>query len=127
MAPETQASLAAARTSPKPRASITAAQPGDYVYYKVNVDTISLGSEVVQDGAQIMTDTGAVGIYPPNNQILEKLHSAAPVKKDCSNRDTLPPLTLTINGTAVVIPVGPLSWLLASNSLLPHLWPRPFL
>ena len=71
-------------------------QAGEYVYYKVDVDAISLGGSTVQSQAQIMTDTGAVGIYPPSDDILNALHKLAPVAKDCSNRDSLPDLALTI-------------------------------
>ena len=34
---------------------------GQHVYYKVDVDSISLGGTVIQSNAQIMTDTGAIG------------------------------------------------------------------
>ena len=71
-------------------------QAGEYVYYKVNVDRITLGGSTIQSNAQIMTDTGAVGIYPPNDQILKALHKAAPVAADCSNKDSLPDLRLTV-------------------------------
>lgn len=77
---------------------------GEHVYYKANVDTIKLGSDLVQSGAQIMTDTGAVGIYPPTSKILKQLHKLAPVAADCSNKATLPDLTLTIGGDAYTIP-----------------------
>lgn len=98
---------------------------GEYVYYKVNVDALHLGKTTIvqrisasDNGVrdysstatgsspqlQIMTDTGAVGIYPPNNAILTMLHKLAPVKPDCSNRDTLPDLKITIGSVAYTIP-----------------------
>ena len=55
-------------------------QAGEYVYYKVDVDAISLGGSTVQSQAQIMTDTGAVGIYPPSDHILNALHKLAGCK-----------------------------------------------
>ena len=34
---------------------------GQHVYYKVDVNSISLGETVIMSSAQIMTDTGAIG------------------------------------------------------------------
>ena len=43
-------------------------------------------------------------IYPPSAAILKALHRAAPVATDCSNRASLPPLTLAIGNASYTIP-----------------------
>jgi cathepsin D len=80
-------------------------QRGEYVWYKVNTDSMKIGDTVVDSGGQIMTDTGAMGIYPPNNKILDAINKATgPVAPDCSNRHSLPDFVITIDEVEYTIP-----------------------
>ena len=74
--------------------------PGD-----IFVDFVELGGLPIDNATVILTDTGAVGIYPPGPAALAKINrKIGAIKADCSNRDQLPDLTLTIDGTLYTIP-----------------------
>jgi hypothetical protein len=78
---------------------------GRNVYYKVDVDFVEVDGHSIDHDTVIMTDTGAIGIYPPTAAILESINKQiGEIKPDCSNRDTLPPFEMTIDGTKYTIP-----------------------
>ena len=64
-----------------------------------------MSGQQLQKDAVILTDTGSVGIYPPSAEILAAINKQiGTVASDCSNRDKLPPLTMTIDGVDFTIP-----------------------
>jgi hypothetical protein len=78
---------------------------GKYVYYTVNTDSIHLGEVQIQGAGSIMTDTGAMGIYPPTSKILKQIEAqVGTVKSDCSNAEGKPDFVLTIGGVDYTIP-----------------------
>ena len=78
---------------------------GKFVYYTVNTDSISLGEIKLEGAGQIMTDTGAIGIYPPTTKILKQIEAKLGfIKPDCSNARGKPDFTIAIGGVKYTIP-----------------------